>query len=118
MRTMLADSTVELNIVPVDRVISMMITLAWYIGTQTQPLSLQQKQRMLPVFHCCGVGKQTGKRCVTLQQWREYHANTNILHIIVVIYFIVDTIFEQLETNKIGFERCLRWPQLSLTRNT
>ncbi len=71
MRVMLADPTVEPNIVPADTVINMMLTLAWHTATQASIMPLQQKMNMLPVVHCCAAGKRTNKKSLTSQQWSK-----------------------------------------------
>lgn len=93
-----------------------MIALAWYRATQAHITPLQKKSHMLPVVHCCAAGRRTNNRCLTSQQWGKC---TIIIffYVLSLFSFLVDTISDQLTSNKIAFERCIRWPQLVLNRN-
>jgi hypothetical protein len=115
-RTILADPNVEPNIVPVDTVVNTMIVIAWYRSTQSDEIYLQKKNQMLPVIHCCSDKNQLNSKCLTSQQWSKLIIVIKF-YILLFMIIIVDTIIEQINKNKIAFEKCIRWPQLNLGRN-
>ncbi|CAF1307836.1 unnamed protein product, partial [Rotaria sp. Silwood1] len=93
LRVVHADKTVKPNIVPVDTVVNMMLTIAWYTAGTSQ-----SNDKSLPVYHCCAAEESMNNKCITSYEW-------------------IATAIKQLHTNEIGFERCFRWPKLSFTRN-
>ncbi|CAF0886506.1 unnamed protein product [Adineta ricciae] len=98
MRVMNANPTIQPNCIPADVVINTMITLAWHTATQASRQPLRQKADMLPVIHCCAAGRRSNNKSVSSQQY-------------------IDIIAEQLDSHKIAFQRCLRWPELTLITN-